>query len=133
MQTNTPADLSAQLPTGLTVEDAIGLDGSSSGEDAGGDTGDSGDPGSDTGGDTSIADQIRVKLNAADAAFREADEAQKAGNTVKWATLVEKGRSLVEEAVALSRQLPADPAPSGSASPSESASPSADASESPSS
>ena len=69
------------------------------------------------------------KLNQADAAFRQADEAQRSGNTVKWATLVDKGQVLVEEAVALSRQLPADPsaAPSDSPStdPSETASPSA--------
>ena len=78
----------------------------------------------------SIADQIRVKLNAADQAFRDADEAQRAGNTVKWARLMEEGRVLVSQAVDLSRDLPADNA---SESPSESASPSADPSESPSS
>ena len=71
-----------------------------------------------------------MKLNAADSAFRQADAAQKDGDTVKWATLMEKGRVLVEQAVALSRKLPADPPAD---TPSESASPSADASESPSS
>lgn len=45
--------------------------------------------------------QIRDLLRRAEAKFTEADEAQKAGNTVKWARLMEEGRSLIEQAVRL--------------------------------
>jgi uncharacterized membrane protein (UPF0182 family) len=45
--------------------------------------------------------QIRDLLRRAEAKFAQADEAQKAGNTVKWARLMEEGRSLIEEAVRL--------------------------------
>ena len=45
--------------------------------------------------------QIRQLLVQAEAKFTEADAAQKAGNTVKWARLMEEGRALIEEAVRL--------------------------------
>ncbi|PKH38966.1 hypothetical protein SAMN05192575_103350 [Nocardioides alpinus] len=45
--------------------------------------------------------QIRDLLRQAEAAFAEADAAQAAGNTVKWARLMEEGRALIEEAVRL--------------------------------
>lgn len=121
---NGEVGIGTSLP--LALADAIGVDGVGT-EEPGGGTGEGeGEPEPEG----SIADQIRVKLNAADQAFRDADEAQRAGNTVKWARLMEQGRTLVSQAVTLSRDLPADNA---SESPSESASPSADPSESPSS
>jgi uncharacterized membrane protein (UPF0182 family) len=128
---NGEVGIGTSLP--LALADAIGVDdvGSGAGEEPGDDTG------GDTGGDDgkgepqgSLTDQIRLKLNAADQAFRDADAAQRNGNTVKWARLTEKARVLISQAVALSRQLPAD---KPSDTPSETASPSADASESPSS
>jgi uncharacterized membrane protein (UPF0182 family) len=45
--------------------------------------------------------QIRDLLRRAETKFSEADAAQQAGNTVKWARLMEEGRALVEEAVRL--------------------------------
>lgn len=45
--------------------------------------------------------QIRELLRQAEAKFAEADAAQVAGNTVKWARLMEEGRALIEEAVEL--------------------------------
>jgi uncharacterized membrane protein (UPF0182 family) len=45
--------------------------------------------------------QIRDLLRQAEAKFTQADAAQKAGNTVKWARLMEEGRALIEEAVRL--------------------------------
>ncbi len=45
--------------------------------------------------------QIRELLRQAEAKFTQADEAQQAGNTVKWARLMEEGRALIEEAVLL--------------------------------
>jgi len=45
--------------------------------------------------------QIRQLLVQAEEKFAEADAAQKAGNTVKWARLMEEGRDLIEEAVRL--------------------------------
>ncbi|RYC07266.1 UPF0182 family protein [Nocardioides zhouii] len=45
--------------------------------------------------------QIRDLLRQAEEKFTEADAAQQAGNTVKWARLMEEGRDLIEEAVRL--------------------------------
>lgn len=45
--------------------------------------------------------QIRELLRQAEAKFNQADAAQQAGNTVKWARLMEEGRALIEEAVRL--------------------------------
>jgi uncharacterized protein len=45
--------------------------------------------------------QIRDLLQQAETKFTEADAAQAAGNTVKWARLMEEGRALIEEAVQL--------------------------------
>ncbi len=45
--------------------------------------------------------RIRQLLVQAEAKFAEADAAQRAGNTVKWARLMEEGRALIEEAVRL--------------------------------
>lgn len=46
--------------------------------------------------------KIRDLLKQADAAFAEADQAQRDGNTVKWARLMEQARSLIEQAIELS-------------------------------
>ena len=43
----------------------------------------------------------RELLRQAEAKFAAADAAQAAGDTVKWARLMEEGRSLIEEAVGL--------------------------------
>lgn len=45
--------------------------------------------------------QIRDLLRQAEEAFGQADEAQRDGDSVEWARLMEKGRRLIEEAVAL--------------------------------
>ncbi len=45
--------------------------------------------------------QIRDLLRRADAKFTQADEAQRSGDTVTWARLMEEGRVLVEKAVRL--------------------------------
>ena len=50
-------------------------------------------------GDTQA--QIRELLRQAETKFTEADAAQAAGNTVKWARLMEEGRDLIEQAVRL--------------------------------
>ena len=47
--------------------------------------------------------QIRDLLRQADIKFAEADAAQAAGNTVKWARLMVEVRQLIEEAVELAR------------------------------
>ena len=45
--------------------------------------------------------QIRDLLQQAEEKFSQADEAQRNGNSVKWARLMEEGRQLIEEAVQL--------------------------------
>lgn len=45
--------------------------------------------------------QIRQLLQQAEDKFTQADAAQAAGNTVKWARLMEEGRALIEQAVQL--------------------------------
>ncbi|CAM3540084.1 UPF0182 family membrane protein [Nocardioides zeicaulis] len=45
--------------------------------------------------------QIRQLLQQAEAKFNQADAAQRAGDTVKWARLMEEGRALIEQAVRL--------------------------------
>ncbi len=45
--------------------------------------------------------QIRDLIRQAETKFSEADAAQAAGNTVKWARLMEEGRALIEQAVRL--------------------------------
>jgi hypothetical protein len=45
--------------------------------------------------------QIRDLLRQAEVKFTEADAAQAAGNTVKWARLMEEGRALIEQAIEL--------------------------------
>ena len=45
--------------------------------------------------------RIRALLAEAESKFTEADEAQRAGNTVKWARLNEEARDLIEEAIQL--------------------------------
>jgi uncharacterized membrane protein (UPF0182 family) len=45
--------------------------------------------------------QIRDLLQQAEEKFTQADEAQRNGNSVKWARLMEEGRQLIEEAVQL--------------------------------
>jgi uncharacterized membrane protein (UPF0182 family) len=75
-----------------------------------------------------IPDQIRDLLIQAQAAFDDADQAQRDGDTVEWARLMEQGKDLVNRAVDLSGRLPENqagsPSQSGSPSASESASPS---------
>lgn len=48
--------------------------------------------------------QIRDLLRQAETAFNEADEAQRNGQTVKWARLMEQARRLVEEAAELAAE-----------------------------
>ncbi len=60
----------------------------------------------DPGEEIPVPDQIRDLLIGAQEAFDAAEEAQRNGNTVKWAALMEKGKDLVSEAVALSSTLP---------------------------
>ncbi|GAB3029780.1 UPF0182 protein [Nocardioides flavus (ex Wang et al. 2016)] len=55
-------------------------------------------PGEGPGGEATVDELLRE----AEAKFAEADEAQQAGDTVRWAQLMEEGRELVEQAV---RQL----------------------------
>ncbi|HEV2798374.1 MAG TPA: UPF0182 family protein, partial [Nocardioides sp.] len=45
--------------------------------------------------------QIRDLLRQAEDKFTQADEAQRAGDSVRWARLMEEGRALIEEAVRL--------------------------------
>lgn len=52
-----------------------------------------------------IAEQIKAELARAETAFGEADEAQRNGNTVRWARLMEQGREHVEKAIELSAEL----------------------------
>lgn len=79
------------------------------------------------GGEVPIPDQIRDLLIDAQAKFNAADEAQREGDTVEWATLMEEGKKLVNEAVELSGQLPENqtetPDSSETPEPSESANP----------
>ncbi|NPD05655.1 UPF0182 family protein [Nocardioides sp. zg-1308] len=49
----------------------------------------------------STQQQIRELLRQAEAKFSQADAAQQAGDTVRWARLMEEGRELIEEAVRL--------------------------------
>jgi uncharacterized membrane protein (UPF0182 family) len=127
---NGEVGIGTSLP--LALADAIGVDdvGGGTGGDTGGDTGEGDGEGQPTG---SLAQQIRVKLLAADQAFRDADEAQRAGKSVKWARLVEKGETLVAQAVKLAQQSPSTPSDTPSDSLSEGASPSSSPSASPSS
>jgi uncharacterized protein len=64
----------------------------------------------------SVPDQIRRLLIEAQAAFDQADEAQANGQTVRWATLMEKGKQLIADAVELSQSQSAG----GTGAPSES-------------
>lgn len=72
------------------------------------------EPGTEQPGGQTVAQQITAKLLAAEEAFQQADQAQRDGNTVEWARLMERGRTLVEEAVELSRQSAAKPSASPS-------------------
>jgi uncharacterized protein len=56
----------------------------------------------------SINAQIRDLLDQAQAAFDAADRAQQSGDTVEWATQMEKGRALVEQAIQLSDSASSD-------------------------
>lgn len=126
---------------GSTLTQALGDALLSSGGDTGGDTGtgDTGDGngngngngngGNNGGGQASgtIAEQIRNQLNLAETAFEEAEQAQRNGNSVKWAKLNQEGREHVRRALALYDKLP-DAGSSESPSPTESASPSEGAS-----
>ena len=85
--------------------------------------GDGNGNGDGPGGPVSVPDQIRDLLLQAQAAFDAADEAQANGDTVRWATLMEKGKRLISQAVELSRSQS-----SGTDEPTESASPSEEAS-----
>lgn len=86
-----------------------------------------------------ISQQIAVLLAKAEASFEAADQAQRAGNTVRWAQLMDRGKDFVSQAVELADQLPESPPageggqggqptepaqPSGSPEPTESPSPS---------
>ncbi len=62
------------------------------------------DDGDETAPTGTVAEQIRNLLQRADAKYREADEAQKAGNTVKWAKANDEARALIDEAFALAQK-----------------------------
>ncbi len=53
---------------------------------------------------TGLNAQIAAKLVQAEAKFKQADEFQKQGSTVKWARANEQARKLIEEAIALSEK-----------------------------
>ncbi|MFC6154517.1 UPF0182 family protein [Nocardioides yefusunii] len=50
----------------------------------------------------SVDDQIRAKLAEAEKAFTAADKAQRSGDTVTWATEIEKAKKSINDAVTLS-------------------------------
>jgi uncharacterized membrane protein (UPF0182 family) len=52
----------------------------------------------------SVDDQIRALLLEAEEKFAAADQAQSRGNSVGWARLMEEGRDLINEAVALAEE-----------------------------
>ena len=114
-----------EVGIGETLTDAlsmalVGRPADNTGSDSGGDQGDQGGQGGqgdqgDQGDQGTISQQIRSKLAAAEDAFQQADAAQRAGETVKWARLMEKGRSLVEEAIRLAQALPAGSGAAGTA------------------
>lgn len=101
-----------QVGIGTTIGDALsdvlGVDPSpvtppsgNDGNDGGqGNGGKSGKPGT-------VEEQISALLRKADAAFAAADQAQRSGDSVEWAKQIEKARTLVARAVALSEGAPA--------------------------
>jgi uncharacterized protein len=118
-----------QVGIGQTLTEALGdaLGASPISNPGGGGNDNGGNNGGDNngGGKTSVPDQIRDLLIRAQQKFDAADQAQRDGNTVKWAALMEQGKNFVSRAVELSRSLPqnqsgASPSQSPSASPSES-------------
>ena len=52
------------------------------------------------GGEQTLDEQITSLLTRAEKAFTDADAAQRAGDTVRWAELMEQGRDLVAKALA---------------------------------
>ncbi|MBZ5740669.1 UPF0182 family membrane protein [Nocardioides mangrovi] len=102
------------------LDDALGGSGSSTGggdNSGSGNNGNNGNGNGNNGGQTgTIREQITAKLQAADAAFQAADAAQRNGNSVKWAKEMERGKKLVEQALALSDQLPENSGGSGGSS-----------------
>jgi uncharacterized membrane protein (UPF0182 family) len=61
-----------------------------------------GDKNGKPGNPGTVEQQIASLLSRADAAFAAADQAQRAGDSVEWAKQIEKAKSLVTRAVALS-------------------------------
>ena len=59
------------------------------------------DPPDTGGGELTIDEQIADLLARADAKFTAADAAQRAGDTVRWAKLMEEGRDLIAKALGL--------------------------------
>src|SRR5690606_30000665 len=81
---------------GEAIFDVLGLTGTpSDSPGSGGQTGGSGDGEGDEGGEPAgtVQEQIRDLLDEADQAFADADEAQRSGDTVEWARLMEEARS----------------------------------------
>jgi uncharacterized membrane protein (UPF0182 family) len=77
----------------------------SGGEGTGDGTGSEEEPEETDGGEQPTAGtqaRIRELLREADEKFTQADEAQRSGNTVRWARLMEQARALIDEAVTLS-------------------------------
>jgi len=103
-----------QVGIGRTLGEAIyvvlGLSGTPS-DVGGGQTGGGGQQGTPPDGEPptgSVDDQVQRLLRLAQAKFEEAERAQRAGDTVGWAEALEEAKDLVEQAIELAEQAPAD-------------------------
>ncbi len=105
-----------QVGIGKTLTEALG-DALGAAPSSGGGNGGSGDQGGNQGGNQGGGDnqsgnsgpipaQIRDLLEQAQQKFDAADRAQRAGDSVRWAKLMEQAKALVSRAVDLSSQLP---------------------------
>ncbi|WP_084255603.1 UPF0182 family membrane protein [Nocardioides sp. J54] len=91
------------LPAALG--DALDVDTSGSGSSgSGGDSGDGGDGGDGQGSGGTIDERIASALREADDAFKAAQQAQRNGNTVKWAQEIDKAQKAIDRAVKLADQ-----------------------------
>jgi uncharacterized protein len=95
---------------GEAIYDVLGLFGTPSDSPGGGGQTGGGDPGDGGEGEPTgtVQDQIRDLLDQADQAFADADEAQRDGDLVEWARLIEQARSLIDEAIGLASETAAE-------------------------
>jgi hypothetical protein len=94
---------------GEAIYDVLGLFGTPSDSPGGGGQTDGGSGDGGEGESTgSVQEQIRDLLDAADQAFADADEAQRNGDLVEWARLMEEARSLIDEAIGLAAETQAE-------------------------